>query len=96
MFRTVVWATDGSENADEALSVAKTLTRENGASLGVVHIVQKYATKAALAVHADEEQVEAQLKRVVEETSGEGLDASLKDRGAHRPPARARNRRSRS
>lgn len=78
MFRTIVWATDGSENADKALCVAKTLTRENGASLVVVHVVQKYATKAALAVYADEEQVEAKLKRVVEELSGEGLDASLK------------------
>jgi hypothetical protein len=93
-FRTIVWATDGSENADKALSVAKMLTRENGASLLVVHIVQKYATKAALAVYADEEQVEAKLKRVVEELSGEGLDASLKIVEHIGPPARARNRRS--
>jgi len=78
MFNTIVWATDGSENADRALSVAKTLARENSASLAVVHIVQRYATKAGLAVYPDEEQVEAKLKLVVEELSGEGLDASLK------------------
>ena len=45
MFKKIVWATDGSENADRALSIAKTLARENGASLVVVHIVQRYATK---------------------------------------------------
>jgi nucleotide-binding universal stress UspA family protein len=78
MFTTIVWATDGSENADRALSVAQTLTRESGASLVVAHIVQRYATKAGLAVYADEDQVEAKLERVVQELSGEGLNASLK------------------
>jgi nucleotide-binding universal stress UspA family protein len=78
MFNTIVWATDGSENADRALSMAKALARENGASLVAVHIVERYATKAGLAVYADEEEVEAKLKRVVEGLSGERLDASLK------------------
>lgn len=80
MFTTIVWATDGSENADRALSVAKALARENGASLVVVHIVEKYASQRVegLSVYADEEQVEAKLKRVLEELSGEGLDANLK------------------
>ena len=78
MFKTIVWATDGSENADRALSIAKTLARENGASLVVVHIVQRYATKTGLAKYGDEDQVEAKLKQIVEELSGEGLDASLK------------------
>jgi nucleotide-binding universal stress UspA family protein len=80
MFTTIVWATDGSENADRALSVAKALARENGAPLVVVHIIEKYASHraAGLTVYADEEQVEAKLKRVVEELSGEGLNASLR------------------
>ncbi|MGH2913238.1 MAG: universal stress protein [Solirubrobacteraceae bacterium] len=78
MFNTVVWATDGSESADRALAVAKPLMRENGASLLVGHVAEKYATKAGLAVYPDEEQVEAKLKRVVEELSAEGFDASLK------------------
>ena len=78
MFKKIVWATDGSENADRALSIAKTLARENGASLVVVHIVQRYATKTGLAKYGDEDQVEAKLKQIVQELSGEGLDASLK------------------
>jgi nucleotide-binding universal stress UspA family protein len=78
VFKTIVWATDGSENADKALSVAKALAREQRASLVVVHIVQRYATKEGLAVFADEEQVEARLKDVVQELSQEGFDATLK------------------
>ena len=80
MFNTIVWATDGSENADGALALAQELAREHGASLVVVHIVEKYASHSAagLAVHADEKQVEAKLKRLVEDFSGKGLNASLK------------------
>lgn len=77
MFSTIVWATDGSENADRALSVAKVLARENGASLVVVHVVQRFATETGLAVHADEERVTAKLERVLEELSTEGFNATL-------------------
>jgi len=78
MFTTIVWATDGSPNADRALTVAKALVQEHGASLVVVHIVQRFATETGLAVHADEELVKDRLERVVEELSGEGIDATLK------------------
>ena len=78
MFNTIVWATDGSENADRALSVAKTLAREQRASLVVVHIVQRFATNEGLAVFADEEKVAAKLGDVVEELSREGFDCTLK------------------
>jgi nucleotide-binding universal stress UspA family protein len=77
MFKTIVWATDGSENADAALAVAKTLASENGASLLVAHIVQRYATKTGLPVYADEELLEARLEQIVEELSGEGVNARL-------------------
>ena len=78
MFNTIVWATDGSENAARALTVAKALAREQRASLVVAHIVQRYATKEGLAVFADEQQVEERLKTIVQELSQEGLDATLK------------------
>lgn len=78
MFNTIVWATDGSKNADEALSVAKALAYEQGGTLVVVHVVQRYATKHGLAVYADEDDVKAKLTHVVEELSGQGLKTSLK------------------
>ena len=78
MFKTIVWATDGSPNADTALPVAKALVQEHGGSLVVVHIVQRFATETGLAVHADEELVKAKLERIVGELSGEGIDATLR------------------
>ncbi len=78
MFNKIVWATDGSENADRALAVAKTLARAHEASIVVVHIVQRFATKEGLAVFADEEMVEDRLERVIEALAGEGFDATLK------------------
>jgi nucleotide-binding universal stress UspA family protein len=78
MFDTIVWASDGSPNADRALSAAKTLAREQGASLVVVHIVQRYATETGLAVYADEPNVNTKLEQLVEQLAGEGLDTSLR------------------
>jgi len=78
MFKTIVWATDGSPNADHALPVAKALAQEHGAALVVVHIVQRFATETGLAVHADEELVQRKLESVVEELSAGGIDATLK------------------
>ena len=77
MFKTIVWATDGSPNADKALPVAKAIAQESQAPLVVVHVVQRFATKGGLAVHADEEIVSAKLEQAVHDLAGEGLDASL-------------------
>ena len=79
MFKTIMWATDGTENADRALPYAKALAREEGATLVVAHVVERYASHKAsgLAVHADEEQVEAKLKKLVAQLSDDGLNADL-------------------
>jgi nucleotide-binding universal stress UspA family protein len=78
VFNTIVWATDGSEHADQALAVAKTLARENDAALVAVHIVQRYATKTGLAVYADEGIVKTKLEDTVEQLSKDGYKASLR------------------
>ena len=78
MSNTIVWATDGSEHAERALSVAKTLMRDDRAAIIVLHVVQRFATRTGLAVHADEELVEDRLERAVEELSSEGVHATLR------------------
>jgi nucleotide-binding universal stress UspA family protein len=78
VFDTVVWASDGSPNADRALSVAKSLAHDHGASLLVVHVVQRYATETGLAVYPDEDRVRAKLEQSVEQLSEEGYRASLR------------------
>jgi nucleotide-binding universal stress UspA family protein len=78
VFDTVVWASDGSENADRALPVAKALTRENGGSLVVVHVVQRYATQTGLSMYPDEDLVRGRLEQAVEQLSNEGFKTSLR------------------
>lgn len=80
MFKTVTWATDGSKNADRALPYAKALAQVEGATLVIAHVVEKYASHKAsgLAVHADEEQVEAKLKKLAAQFSDEGLTTDLR------------------
>ena len=80
MFKKILWATDGSDNADQALAIAKSLASQEGAELTIVHVVQKIATSgdAALAWYADEEKVEAKVRRIASELSEEGLNPSLK------------------
>ena len=78
MFDTVVWASDGSQNADRALEVAKMLAQDRGASLVVVHIAQHYATKTGLAIYPDEESVKTKLEKTVGDLAKEGFEAKLK------------------
>ncbi|HUA03498.1 MAG TPA: universal stress protein [Solirubrobacteraceae bacterium] len=80
MFNTIIWATDGSKNADRALPHAKALAQHENATLIIAHVVERYASHKAsgLAVHADEEQVQEKLERLAEQLSDEGVDTSLK------------------
>jgi nucleotide-binding universal stress UspA family protein len=80
MFKTIMWATDGTENADRALPYAKALAQEEEATLVIAHVVERYASHKAsgLAVHADEEQVEEKLKKLAAQLSDDGLKTDLK------------------
>ncbi|MGZ4166791.1 MAG: universal stress protein [Solirubrobacteraceae bacterium] len=80
MFKRIMWATDGSENADRALAVAKSLASEETATLTIVHIVQKIATSGdkALGWYANEELVEAKVEQVASQLSKEGVNVSVK------------------
>lgn len=80
MFETILWATDGSENADRALPYAKALAQREAAKLIVAHVVERYASHRAsgLAVHADEEMVEAKLKKLAAQLSNDGYSTDLR------------------
>ena len=78
MFDTIVWATDGSPQADRALEVAETLARDHAASLVVVHVVQHYATGNGLAVYPDEDAVKAKLEQTVQQLAKDGFRPSLR------------------
>lgn len=78
MFKTIIWATDGSGSAEEALPFAKALVEEGG-ELVVVHSNEIFVGMAGgFPVLADEPELEAKFRRDVDELRAEGFDASFK------------------
>src|SRR5262249_35023268 len=77
MFKVIVWATDGSSQAERALPFAKSLAQANGARLIVVHVNEIMAGRGAGPVNFDEDQVQAALAEQVKDLKQEGLDAKL-------------------
>lgn len=78
MFKTIVWATDGSESADRALPYAKALANGDDRKLVVVHSKEVFVGRAGgYPVLADEDELEAKIRRQVEQGCAEGIDASL-------------------
>jgi nucleotide-binding universal stress UspA family protein len=77
MFKTILWATDGSETADRALPYAKALAEGDG-KLVAVHCRELIigGRGGGYPVLADEDELEAKIHRQVEELRAEGLDAS--------------------
>jgi nucleotide-binding universal stress UspA family protein len=80
MFKKVVWATDGSQGADQALAVAKTLAAEEGSQLLVIHC-EEYTLPGkaggSMPRAADEDELEVKIKGQVAELRDAGLDATL-------------------
>ena len=79
MFRTIVWATDGSEAADEALPYAKGLATGEGRKLVVVHSKEVLRGRAGgYPMYADEDEVLAKIHRQADELRADGLDVTLR------------------
>jgi nucleotide-binding universal stress UspA family protein len=80
MFKTIVWATDGSESADRALSYAKELAELAHAEIVAVHSEEFLLGPRAGGepVHPDEEEIKAQIARQVAELEEAGIKASSK------------------
>lgn len=80
MLEKIVCATDGSEASDEAIGFAKSLARQVGGELAVVHCVEfTWPGKGGgrYPVHADEDELQAKIERQVADMSSDGVKASL-------------------
>jgi nucleotide-binding universal stress UspA family protein len=78
MFKVIVWATDGSSQAERALPFAKELARANGARLIVVHVKEIVAGRGGAGpVIVNEDQVQAALAKHVADLKQEGLDVKF-------------------
>jgi nucleotide-binding universal stress UspA family protein len=75
MFRTILWATDGSANADRALPVVKELAEEKGATLVVAHCRELLTGRASGSpINADEDELLAKVRKQAAELEAVGFD----------------------
>ena len=74
MFRTILWATDGSANADRALPLVKELAGTAGATLVIAHCRELLTGRVAgLPVNADEDELLAKIRGQAAELESAGF-----------------------
>jgi nucleotide-binding universal stress UspA family protein len=79
MFQKIIWATDGSDAADEALPFVKGLASANGASVMIVHSEEWLVgpgARGAAHMDVDEDETIAKIKRQGAQLSAAGLEAT--------------------
>src|SRR5919112_2864563 len=88
MFKKIVWATDGSENSDAALSYVKEIASEGG-SVIVAHCTETFRgyRVAGLPLAPDEDELKAKVERQVSELTDAGIEAALEMTAAPAPGA---------
>jgi nucleotide-binding universal stress UspA family protein len=80
VFKRVIWATDGSEDADAALPVAKTLVADSGGALLVVHCQERTLPGKGggrLPRNANEDELVAKIEGQVKDLTTQGISTSL-------------------
>jgi nucleotide-binding universal stress UspA family protein len=81
MFRTIVWATDGSELADRALDYARALADAHGSRIVTVHANEVLQGRAqGYPALADEPELEEKIGKQVAELRSVGIDVTLEIR----------------
>ena len=79
MFKTIVWATDGSELADRALPVVTGLARAHRSKIVAVHATEIMAGRfGGGPVLADDPELVAKIERQVEELRRAGFTVELR------------------
>lgn len=78
MFKTILWATDGSETAAQALPFALGLAGPDQAKLVVAHAREIFVGRGGpYPVLADESELRARISHQVEDLQSGGLDATF-------------------
>ena len=78
MFDVIVWATDGSANADLALDYVKKLAEGGRSRVVAVHVTElRVGRGAAGPVHLDEDELQQKIRGQVNDLKQAGIDASL-------------------
>jgi nucleotide-binding universal stress UspA family protein len=80
MFQKVMWATDGSDAADQALPLAKTLAADGGGKLLVAHceeLTMPGKAGGSFPVQANEDELKVKIERQVAELSQDGVPTTV-------------------
>jgi len=79
MFKTVIWATDGSEWADQAFPYVKSLALESGSAVVVVHVDERLLGRSggSQPLIADEVDLRGKIENQVHELGDAGVNARL-------------------
>ena len=78
MFKTIVWATDGSDLADVALDHVRELARENDSRIVAVHANELMRGRSGgYPALADEPELEEKIGKQIEELRSVAVDATL-------------------
>jgi nucleotide-binding universal stress UspA family protein len=83
MFKSIVWATDGSQAADRALAYVKDLAQAGeGVSVTIAHVVETGHSSGAVFMpqRGEERQIVHKLEDLARELREEGLSVSLEVR----------------
>lgn len=78
MFEKIVLCLDGSEGSERAVPVAVELAKREGAEVVIAHVEEKLAAKGGPDVQADEDEIQASVRRRAKELSDVGVRASVK------------------
>ena len=83
MFKSIVWATDGSENAENALALVQELAEQGDATVTIMHVVERIEGFGAVgqARRVDEKELQRHFQEVADGLSARGINATLKVSG---------------
>jgi nucleotide-binding universal stress UspA family protein len=82
MFKTIIWASDGSDHANRALELARGLADESSARLLVVHVKEITVGRGGgYPVLVDEEEIERQIQAQAKDMKDAGIDATYQEKG---------------
>ena len=83
MFKTIIWASDGSEHADRALDYARKLAEASSGRVIALHVREVTVGRSAgYPVQIDEDEVERKIQTQAEELKAAGIDATYRQTGA--------------
>src|SRR5262245_2504796 len=77
MSKSIVLALDGSETAKRGIPIAVELAKAGKAEIVIAHVEERMATKGRAPVHANEDEIQADLQALVKDLEAEGVDARI-------------------